>query len=141
MRIDVRLVSNRAVVLLLDGDLKRGDDLRLLREKVDTLLRDGYREFVVDLSSVSYVDSAGLDELVKVVSSVKAQSGVLRVEGLTSRIADLMALRKLGSLFDAQPPGPTADPWHPWLRDSRWELQVGVAFGILLLIGLMIVMR
>ena len=63
MRIDVRFTSNRAVVLLLDGDLKGGDDLLLLREKVETLLRDGYREIVLDLSSVSYVDSAGLGEI------------------------------------------------------------------------------
>src|SRR6185503_4956111 len=102
MRLDVRFTSKGAIVLLLDGDLKEGDDLVLLREKVETLLRDGFRELVLDFSSISYVDSAGLGELVALASRVKATSGTLRVEGLAPRIRDLIVLSKLGSLFDAQ---------------------------------------
>ena len=126
MQIEVRRDDN-SVILVLSGRLTRGEHLDLLRENVSALLRDGYRDFVVDLESVSYVDSTGLGELVAIYSMVRReQAGVIRLAGLNERL---------------HAPEQIPDPWSPTLRDSGWELQVGVAFGILLLIGVMIALR
>ena len=141
MQINCRLDGDK-VVLALSGRLTRGEHLELLREKVNALLSEGYRDFVFDLKSVSYVDSAGLDELVEVYSSVQREgNAVLRLAGLNERLADLSVVSKLRSLFEAYPHEHTPDPLGPGLRDFSWELQVGLALAILLIIGLIIILR
>jgi len=67
--------------------------------------------------------------------------GIIRLAGLTKRLADLSVVTSLRDLFDVHAPEQIPDPWSPKLHDSGWELQVGVAFGMLLLIGVMIALR
>lgn len=91
MRIDVRIDGDRAV-LALSSRLTRGEHFGLLHEKVNALLREGYRAFVVDLRSVSYVDNAGLDELYVVYSNIQREGAAIRVDGL-NELADRAVVR------------------------------------------------
>ena len=56
-------MGNVAVVKVTgDITLNKGGDV-LLKDKVQSLLQQGHKNLVIDLSEVSYVDSAGLGEL------------------------------------------------------------------------------
>ena len=55
---------NDVVVLDLSGRLVMGEATLLFREAIRRYIADGNRRFVINLGEVSYVDSAGLGELV-----------------------------------------------------------------------------
>ena len=141
MEIDIR-TEGRAAVLVLNGRLVQGERLELLRERVNTLMSEGYRELVIDLKSVSYVDSAGLGELVAIHTSVQREGTVsIRVVGLNRRLADLIAASAwLRNIFDVDP-GMAADPINPRLTDLGWPVQLGVALAILVIILVLIALR
>src|SRR5262245_54472623 len=102
-------------------------------------MSEGYRELVIDLKSVSYVDSAGLGELVAIHTSVQREGTVsIRVVGLNRRLADLVAAStRLRNIFDVDP-AMAADPFNPRLTDLGWRVQLGVALAILVIILVLI---
>jgi anti-anti-sigma regulatory factor len=102
---------------------------------------EGYRELVIDLKSVSYVDSAGLGELVAIHASIQREGTVsLRVAGFNKRLNDLSVLSRLQRIFELDP-GRAADPLNPRSADLGWGVHLGVAVAILVIIGLLIALR
>ena len=86
------VVDGDKAVLALSGPLVRGEQLRSLGETVNTLMREGCREFIIDLRSVSYVDSAGLGELVAIYVTVQREgTAVIRLTGLNRRLFGLIS--------------------------------------------------
>jgi len=49
---------------------------------------------------VSYMDSAGVGELVSVYTSVKNRGGELKLAALTKKIKDLLSITQLMTIFD-----------------------------------------
>ena len=101
MELEQRIVDDVAIVTVTgDITLNREGNV-LLKDKVQSLLHQGYRNLLLDLSGVSYVDSAGLGEMVQAYVSTKNRGGSLRLLHLTRRIRDLLVVTKLLTVFDA----------------------------------------
>ena len=93
-------------VFLVEGqvDMHTSPDLRRhLREA----LTDRSSRIVVDLASVSFIDSSGLATLIEALQAVRKYGGSLRLCGLSPNVKNLFRLSNLTSIFD--------------LRDSREE--------------------
>ena len=101
MQIEQRIVGNVAIVKV-NGEitLKQGGDV-LLKDKVQSLLHQGHMNLLLDLSGVSYVDSAGLGELVQAYVTAKNRGGTLRLLNVTKRLQDLLVVTKLLTVFEA----------------------------------------
>ena len=76
-------VSERSVgnVTILDvvGNVTLNDGAEQMRDKVRSVLQQGQKFLLVNLSKVSYMDSAGLGELVQAYSTVAKQGGKLKL--------------------------------------------------------------
>ena len=101
MELEQRIVGD-VVIVTVTGDitLNREGNV-LLKDKVQSLLHQGYRNLLLDLSGVPHVDSAGLGEMVQAYVSTKNRGGSLRLLHLTRRIRDLLVVTKLLTVFDA----------------------------------------
>lgn len=88
-------------VITVDGDitLNQGGDV-LLKDKIQSLLQQGKTKLVLDLGRVSYVDSAGLGQLVQVHATTKGKGGSLRLVNVTKRLKDLLVVTKLVTVFE-----------------------------------------
>jgi anti-sigma B factor antagonist len=101
MQLEQRIVDNVAIVKVIgDITLSRGGDV-LLKDKVQSLLHQGYTNLLIDLSGVSYVDSAGLGELVQTYVTAKNRGGRLRLLNPTKRLNDLLVVTKLLTVFES----------------------------------------
>ncbi|HEY5617373.1 MAG TPA: STAS domain-containing protein [Vicinamibacterales bacterium] len=101
MKLEERIVGSVAIVTVTgDITLNKGGDV-LLKDKVQSLLHQGYKDLLIDLSGVSYVDSAGLGELVQAYVTTRNRGGTLRLLNLTKRIRDLLVVTKLLTVFEA----------------------------------------
>jgi anti-sigma B factor antagonist len=101
MQLDERVVGNVAIIKVTgDITLNRGGDI-MLKDKVQSMLQQGHKNLLLDLADVSYVDSAGLGELVQAYATTKNRGGVLKVANVTKRLRDLLVVTKLLTVFDA----------------------------------------
>ena len=71
-----------------------------LRQAVLEFLKSGKRHFVLNMSSVSYVDSYGLGELVRLYNSVKKADGRLQLLAPSERVRTLLRMTKLDTVFE-----------------------------------------
>jgi anti-sigma B factor antagonist len=90
---DITIVTLAGEITLDDGDLAFG-------RHIDQLIAAGGRKMVVDLSGVSYIDSAGVGMLVAESQRVSAQGGSMRLAHLTARSHHLLAMLKLKFVFE-----------------------------------------
>ena len=97
-------ISERAVgdvmVLDLKGKVTLGEGDELLKDKVNSLVNQGYKKMVLNLADVPYIDSAGLGEIVRTYTTVSRQGGSLKLLNLTKRITDLLSITKLLTVFE-----------------------------------------
>jgi anti-sigma B factor antagonist len=98
-------VSERTVgsvsILDVSGSVTLNDGADQVRDKVKSVLQDGKRHILVNLAKVSYMDSAGLGELVQAYSTVSKAGGALKLVSPTKRLQDLLVITKLATVFDS----------------------------------------
>ena len=100
MQIEER-VAGDVTVIKVTGDitLNKGGDI-LLKDKINSLLQQGQMKVLLDLGGVSYVDSAGLGQLVQVHTVTAQNRGSLKLLNVTKRLKDLLVVTKLLTVFD-----------------------------------------
>ena len=89
-------------IIYPEGKITLGDGDQELGEAVRTVLEQGARKIIINLSKVSYLDSSGVGELVGCYTSIKNKSGELRICGMNSRIFNLITMTSLHSVFDVK---------------------------------------
>ncbi len=101
MQIGQRMVGDVTVVEITgDITLSKGGDV-MIKDKVNSLLQQGNRKLLLDLGNVSYVDSAGLGQLVQVYATTSHNGGSLKLLRVTKRLKDLLVLTKLLTVFES----------------------------------------
>ena len=100
MTIQERVVGS-VTVLDLSGKLVLGDGDMLLKDKVHSLVFQGRKQIVLNMSAVSYVDSSGLGALVATSVTAKNNGSQIKLVGLTKRIQDLLSIAKLLTVFES----------------------------------------
>jgi len=95
-----RQVGNVAIVDL-NGKVTLGENTGILRDELRSLLAQGKKNIVLNLKDVSYVDSAGLGELVGAYTTATNQGGAVKLLHMQSKMRDLMQITKLHTIFPA----------------------------------------
>jgi anti-sigma B factor antagonist len=101
MQLDEKMVGDITIITVTgDITLNKGGDV-VLKDKVRSLLQQGRTKLLLDLGSVSYVDSAGLGELVQAYATTKNKGGSLKLLRPAKRLKDLLTITKLVTVFDS----------------------------------------
>jgi anti-sigma B factor antagonist len=99
MQIDERSAGD-VTILDLKGRMTLGEGDESLKDKVNSLVQQGRKKIVLNLTEVPYIDSAGLGAIVRTYTTVSRQGGNLKLLGLTKRITDLLSITKLLTVFE-----------------------------------------
>jgi anti-sigma B factor antagonist len=101
MQLEERVIGD-IVVLAIKGDitLNKGGDV-ILKDRIRSLLFQGHKKLLLDLGEVSFLDSAGLGELVQAYATTKNKGGALKLVRLTKRLKDLLTITKLVTVFES----------------------------------------
>jgi len=100
MQISQRTVGD-VVIVDISGKITLGDggDV-ILKDKMRSLIQQGHKKLLLNLGEVSYVDSAGLGEIVQAYATVNKDGGKLKLLNITKRLKDLLSITKLLTVFD-----------------------------------------
>ncbi len=90
----------KVTVVDLSGKITIGEGDVVLREKVSDLLEGGKRNLLLNLEKVSYMDSAGIGELVACYKRAKEASGTVKLLNPSGKVYDLLQLTKLEEVFE-----------------------------------------
>ena len=89
------------VVVDVSGKVTLGDGGdAMLKDKMRSLVQQGHKKVLLNLGDVSYVDSAGLGEIVQAYATLTKSGGSLKLLNATKRIKDLLAITKLLTVFE-----------------------------------------
>ncbi len=92
--------SNGVTILRIQGQLTLSEGALELRETVNSLLDTDRIKILIDLEEVSYLDSAGLGEIIRCYTTVANRQGQLKLLRLGKKTKSLLTITKLITVFD-----------------------------------------
>ena len=100
MKISERTVGD-VVVVDVSGKITLGEGGdQVFKDKMRSLVQQGHTKLLLNLGDVSYIDSAGLGEIVQSYATVNKNGGALKLLHVTKRIQDLLSITKLLTVFE-----------------------------------------
>ena len=100
MQITERKVGN-VTVIDVAGKLAAGEGAGRLKEKVTSLVFQGEKNIVLNVGQLSYVDSAGLGEIIASHGTVVRGGGKIKIANVSNKLQDLIVMTKLLSVFES----------------------------------------
>lgn len=99
MKANVRQVGEVTVVDL-NGKITIGEGDVVLREAVEGVLKEDRKKILLNLAKISYMDSAGIGELVACYKRAREKGGELKLLNPSGKVFDLLQLTKLEEIFE-----------------------------------------
>jgi secondary thiamine-phosphate synthase enzyme len=93
--------SGHVTIVDLSGKITLGEGSGLLRSTIKDLVTAGNKNILLNLADVSYLDSAGLGEMVGSYATVTNQGGQIKLLNVQSKVHDLLQITKLYTVFAA----------------------------------------
>jgi anti-sigma B factor antagonist len=94
-------------ILDLNGRISLTDALwsasgTVIGKVIRELVKNGERKILLNLKSVSYIDSSGIGELTGALTAVHRQGGELKLVNPSPTVVDLLRITRLDTLFDVR---------------------------------------
>jgi anti-sigma B factor antagonist len=93
-------VAEEVVILDVEGKILLGEGDIQIRQAIDDLLSQGRKKYLLNLSKVPYIDSAGLGQIIRCFTAIRKAGGTLKLLSPNAKVVDLLTVTKLGSVFD-----------------------------------------
>jgi anti-sigma B factor antagonist len=103
MSMNVKMTNSEVAgvsVMALEGRIVMGEESSYLGEKLKSLIEEGKKKIVLNMTNISYIDSAGVGTLVAAHISAKTQGASVRVCHLGRKFHEVLQIAKLLSVFD-----------------------------------------
>lgn len=91
--------AGRVTVVDLAGRIVLGDGSGVVRETIKNLVASGQKEILLNMRDVTYLDSAGLGEIVGAYATVSSQGGDVRLLHTQGKVKELLTITKLYTVF------------------------------------------
>jgi len=99
MKIKEKIEGNVAI-LAVAGNMMGGPETAVLHEKVKSLMGDGIKKIVMDLSKVKWMNSSGLGVLMSCWGSLRKEGGNLKLANVSQKIDSLLMITQLVQFFE-----------------------------------------
>ena len=99
MHVEIRK-ANDVVIVDLKGKLAAGLGDQILRETIDELLSEQWKKVLLNLSEVTFMDSAGVGELVAGLKTAKRFGASLRLLNANERVHSTLYISRLLPVFE-----------------------------------------
>jgi anti-sigma B factor antagonist len=99
MHVDLRKAGD-VVILDLNGKLSAGLGDQILRDTLDELFAEGWKKLLLNLSDVSFMDSAGVGELVAGLKTARNLGARLKLLNASERVHSTLFIAKLLPIFE-----------------------------------------
>jgi anti-sigma B factor antagonist len=102
--------SESLAVITVEGKLVLGAVVNSLREQLDKLLQTSAQHIVIDLSRVSYIDSAGIGALALAFFNAKNSGRSLKLASLQPKVMEAIGMTRLDMVIPIVASAPKPQP-------------------------------
>lgn len=99
MKIEMRTVGD-VYILDCSGKITLGQETMSIRNTVKDVMQSGAKKILLNLSGITYIDSAGVGELVGAFVTVGNSGAKLKLLGLTGKLREVLTITKLLTVFE-----------------------------------------
>jgi anti-anti-sigma factor len=99
MHVELRKVGD-VVIVDLKGKLTLGLGDQILRDTIDELLAEDWKKLLLNLSEVSFMDSAGVGELVAGLRTARRFGARLKIVNINERVQSTLYIARLLPIFE-----------------------------------------
>ena len=103
LQIAVQKPAAETAVAVLTGTLTLGTDLKVAATQLQTLVEQGVRSLVLDMTGVAYSDSAGLGMLIHTFGLLEQRGGAMRLCGVGERVAAMLRMTHTDKVLPTDP--------------------------------------
>lgn len=107
MHVEIRQAGD-VVIVDLKGKLTAGLGDQILRETIDELLGEQKKKVLLNLSEVTFMDSAGVGELVAGLKTARSFGASLRLLNANERVHSTLYISRLLPVFELYQSEPEA---------------------------------
>ncbi len=93
-------IEGDVAILTVSGNMMGGPETTSLHEKVKSLMSDGIKKMVIDLSKVKWMNSSGLGVLMSCWGSLRKDGGNLKLANVSEKIDSLLMITQLVQFFE-----------------------------------------
>lgn len=97
---DIHEQRQGAVIVLKPIGPLVGDNAKAMRARVQEVFRESLGRCVIDASSITYVDSAGLETLLDLTEQLSESGHALKMSGVTDTVREVLELTELAAQFE-----------------------------------------
>jgi bifunctional UDP-N-acetylglucosamine pyrophosphorylase/glucosamine-1-phosphate N-acetyltransferase len=90
-------------VLEVDGRLTLGPPVEALSEEIRRVLEGGNRKLLLNLTRLSYIDSAGMGALVSALKTIRERGGQFKLCSIVPKVLTLIETASLNRVFEILP--------------------------------------
>lgn len=95
--------QDQVMVLELSGKIMGGPDFDKFKGEVADVIEKGFKNVVLDMSGVPWVNSTGLGILITGFTTIKEAGGCLKVCNVKERVLSIFYISQLQSIFQVYP--------------------------------------
>ncbi len=99
MKAEIRVIRD-ITILDCSGKITLGEETMMLRNTVTDVLQKGARKILFNLSGVTYIDSAGVGELVRSYVTGQNAGAQIKLLGLTGKLREVLVITKIITIFE-----------------------------------------
>jgi anti-sigma B factor antagonist len=99
MKIKEKMEKDVAI-LTITGNMMGGPETTALHDKIKSLMADGIKKVVIDLSKVKWMNSSGLGVLMASWGSLRKENGNLKLANISEKINSLLMITQLMQFFE-----------------------------------------
>ena len=99
MAVEAKQLESGVAVVTISGRLAMGGETERLDATVKSLLRKDQKKFVLDITTLEYVDSSGIGMLVSCLTNVRKAGGELKLAGANPRIRRIFAMTGVDTMM------------------------------------------
>jgi anti-sigma B factor antagonist len=103
LKIQNRDVQPDIVVVEIAGRITLGTESKQLEWALESLIAEGRRKVIFDLSNVTNVDSTGIGIIVMSAGRMKKAGGELRVAGASAHVEDVLKMTNVDQIVVLHP--------------------------------------
>ena len=97
MTMDIEVRDNQ-VMIAVSGSIYI-EEAANIREQLIGYLEKGYKDFIINMGNVDYIDSSGLGVLVGIQKRALQQGGSVRIQDIRGLVKELFELTRLTKVF------------------------------------------
>ena len=92
--------KDKVMVLELSGKIMGGPDFDKFKGEITDLVESGYKDVILDMSGVPWINSTGLGILITGYHSIKAAEGTMKICNVKERVLSIFYISQLENIFD-----------------------------------------